>query len=147
MKNNTNYTFKHNPKIDYVKLKNDIDKNDKIAYLIYRLLVDSEFNAMVAESYGDFKNKLFDRQKYQHEIKNTECYHERELLKGILNELNACDGWEQHAMTYFNKKMTIDAFRNWFIEKIQDRLTEYWRRIGLVASLYYDDLERNDNNF
>lgn len=115
--------------VDYQKAYRDIQTNkDKIAYLVYNLFVDTEFNALMAQCYGDFERRLTDRRNFSKEVMSTSFYRRYDGLKHIVEILEKQQGWEEHAMSYFNQNMNVNSFRTWFLDMAKQRIKELWRR-------------------
>lgn len=133
--------------VEYQKALHDIQANkDKIAYLVYNLFVDTEFNALIAWCYRDFERRLTDRRNFSKEVMNTSFYRRYDGFKYIVEILEKQQGWEERAMSYFNQNMNVNSFRTWSLDMAKQRIKELWRRMGKVASLYFDNVEKSNQD-
>jgi exonuclease VII small subunit len=77
---------------------------------------------------------------------NTSFYRRYDGFKYIVEILEKQQGWEERAMSYFNQNMNVNSFRTWFLDMAKQRIKELWRRMGKVASLYFDNVEKSNQD-
>lgn len=128
--------------------------NSTIKDLIYRLLSDTEINALVAQIYGDLDGMGSKRENYRKDIKETVTYIIYSRLK---NNYEA-------AIDSMNTKQTLDLmkdlkpfkitfktqnpeiFKNRLKELIAKKLNKLYRRMCAAASCWYDSSEKRFND-
>lgn len=148
------YAIEKYNKANALSYNND-EKNDKlIHFLIYRLLDPKEIDAAANAVYEDLNSINSKRQNFHNDIKTTQAYQEYlafvDLIKQIASVLSN-DDWEniRKTMNLISKykkynKTNLELKRD-FINKLKHNNDYYRRKIGQIASLYYDYSELKEN--
>lgn len=150
---NTNNSFgvAKSQKIKYKKSNfNDyfgLEKESKyVKSIVYFLFNDSELSAHATEVYSYLKSIDGKRDNYSNDIKNSFAYKEFTSLHTMIKHLSNVNDkqfWEYIKNKTQYKDLTSGDFKNKFIKKSWILLEKYLRKIGAVASLYYD---KNNGN-
>ena len=148
---NNNFGVAKSQKIKYKKSNfNDfigMEKESRYCkFIVYFLFNDSELSAHATEVYSYLKSINGKRDNYSIDIKNCESYKEYKSLYNMISQLNNVNNkefWEYIKNKTQYKDLSSGEFKNKFIKKSWILLEKYLRKIGAVASLYYD---KNNGN-
>ena len=136
----------------YHLMNSDYPIDASVGFILYRLFITSERNALITSVYSDLKSMKSLRSNFVRDIRNTKAYKVYNLIKDkhlpILNKIT-----DEEAKRYANelslpfsvlgRKPFMDAFKKKTMFLIGDLL----KRIGKTATLYYDENEeKRDNN-
>jgi hypothetical protein len=154
LKKNNNGLFTILNNTNYFDIINS-DSNDpnlmSFNEINYRLLINTELNALIASTYGDLQRINSVRNNFSRDIKQTDAYKIYDSIKNhILPSIIKLDAnyWKIFkSKTYLqkNKTISINNFKKEFIKSVDFKLNELIKGIGKVASQYYDDIEMKNN--
>lgn len=115
-------------------------------HLFYRLFNESELSADATNVYTYLEKIKSKRRNYGKDIKGSDAYKDYILLKewvGNLKYVNDSGFWNYIKLHTNYRFLQTGDFKNRFINKAFQLLEKYLRKIGVVASLYYDKNEGN----
>lgn len=138
-----------------VKLFNDASLNELFTHIIYRLFTETEFNALVAQLYGELEAMNSERKNFAEDIKNTFTYqiynkilknyksiytyiddNNIKQVKALLSSIGVVINPYGNSTESFVKELTRKT--KWLLEKLL-------KAFGRTASLYYDQKEEKEN--
>ena len=128
---------------DYLGLEKE---SRYVKSIVYCLFNDAELSAHATEVYSFLKSIDGKRDNYSNDIKNSNAYKEYTSLHIMIKHLSNVNDkqfWEYIKNKTQYKDLTSGDFKNKFIRKSWKLLEKYLRKIGAVASLYYD---KNNGN-
>jgi hypothetical protein len=139
-----NLWFTHK-KLNYSRIINgcnDPDKDiKKFCYILYRLWIPDEFNAIVASIYGDLEGMK--SISYTIDYKSTKTYEIYQTLKIFLNNLKNLDIEKWKKLSNFHitsvSPQHIKNFKEKFITQTEQKLSDLFHRMNRTASLYYEN--------
>lgn len=131
------------------------EDNASLNEIAYRLFSETELNALIASVYGDFEARKSARKNFSEDYKRTQAYtvyqHIAPVYKTLFNKLD-----DRQILDYIAALRTFgitfnpygensaDSLRKELIRKVIYLLKKLIRGIGRVASLYYDETEREE---
>ena len=133
---------------------NQLDKI--IGTILYRLFSDTELNATISGVYGELSSLKSKRENFSQDIQKLiayKLYNDILYYIKIVNKLNSEQltkiklFLQDNGVILHGYGSSIEAFKKEFIGKIRWRLKNLLRGIGKVASLYYDNNERDIKDF
>ena len=120
---------------------------NKVGWILYRLWDKSELISGAASIYAELKEMGSKRGNFIKDIERTNSYKRYKMLKKYIDDIKNEDMitdtlWKNIAYLMGNyKNINIDDFKNSFIKRSYMLLDKYFRQMGKVASLYYDESE------
>ena len=144
------YGMFHSASSHYQLKDNEIvDKYDKAFNTIcYRLFDNSELSATVSQLYSELKTINSKRENFQNDLKNSTVFNTYNFLINNLNiliELKSKEHWDKYRNVFnYGTEQDIIKFKNYFCNKAMFFLKKLYKRMGSAASLYYDEIEKND---
>lgn len=132
--------------LDSTKLSDDENLNKYILNLFYVLFDNSELNAFSASVYGDLKGMQSKRENFKKDIRKTHAYSWFYTLSKGMHLLSTNDKvfWTnlQQAISLSTIKhkghyKTVGEFRTWFINRSQQLLDKFYKKILTTAGYYY----------
>lgn len=118
--------------------------------IIYRLFSTTELNALAAGVYGDLSGIQSNRDNFSNDIKTTQAWY---VYQYIRDRLPAIEYMKPKAygeirkrlmntaMSFGGKNISDEDYKRRFITVTKERLKDLYKRIGRVASYYYDVTE------
>lgn len=129
--------------VDYIKVTKHItNDNMSLPYVIYRLFVDTELNALIAQLYGELQVLQPSQHNYSIVIKQCETYDIYNVCKQFYdNIICKTDNWISEAKMYFPKKQNItnNKFKKWFIQQYEERLKTLWYKLWKAGYYYFNN--------
>lgn len=120
---------------------------NKVGWILYRLWDKSELISGAASIYAELKEMGSKRGNFIKDIEKTNTYKRYKTYKKYIDEIKNDDTitdtiWKNIAylMGEFDN-ININDFKNSFIKRSYMLLDKYFRQMGKVASLYYDESE------
>ena len=129
--------------------------NDLIHEIVYRLFSETEFNALVANTYGELQGMNSVRQNFKNDIQKTKPYiiynGLKNRLSSIRNSILKVPNGIQNLKQYLEENGIFltpydnsdNAYLKEFFRKTTYLLKRLYKKIGKTASLYYDTVEFN----
>lgn len=134
-----------NGKYNYDTIESLRDSSNNIerafGWLVYRLLIPTEFNAFVAGMYGELK-AIKEKGNYRTVLYQTQAFKDYQKMKDVYLKTLINTPVEQWVslMPYYNIGNTDPgAYKNKFIQLIDKQLKELFERWGKVGSLYNEE--------
>lgn len=127
-------------------LSDDKDLNGYVTNLFYVLFDNSELNAFSASVYGDLRGMHSKRENFKKDIRKTHAYSWFYTLSKGMHLLSTNDNifWtnlkqamELSAIKHKGHYKTIGEFRTWFINRSQQLLDKFYKKILTTAGYYY----------
>lgn len=135
--------------VDYKKVIADItDNNMSFPYIIYRLFVDTELNALIAQLYGELTAIKPNRQNISNKIKSTEVFDIfKTASKFYIQYVNTDNiSWVSRVKQYFptKQKLSDNKFKKWFKTQYLQRTKVLWYKLWKAGYYYLDKNESID---
>lgn len=128
--------------------------NSHIYNILYYLLCETEFNALVAQFYGELSELNSKRENFHDDMLKTEVY---SVYKNILDNyetvidnlsIDDVNILQKHFMEYkipkYKTIKNITSFKNYVKRKIKYLLNDLIKNCGRAAGLYYYEKEKNN---
>lgn len=139
-----------------VRNKIDFSQNRDVNFffkeLFYRLFIPTEFNALVSGVYGDLSGMNSERINFSEDIHKTQAawildnftkdFDDCLKLASVDSLMEACKYMGIDGVSRQDARTFLITFKQEFERKIR----EIWKRIGRVASMWYDNKEEADLN-
>lgn len=148
----------------YGNIDKMIDSNDKwteinfnnqiLNDILYYLICETEFNALIAQFYGELSELNSDRENFHTDIKKTDSYQiYQNILKNYNNVIDSLNNDEIFKLQNHCIKTKIfhykyfkndDSFKNIFKNKVKHLLDVLMKNYGRAAGLYYYEKENSN---
>jgi hypothetical protein len=122
--------------------------------ILYYLLCETEFNALVSQFYGELSELDSKREDFHDDMLKTDVY---SVYKNILDNyetvidnlsIDDVNILQKHFMEYkipkYKTIKNITSFKNYVKRKIKYLLNDLIKNCGRVAQLYYTEKEKNN---
>ena len=124
------------------------DKNDiraiYFSHLFYYIFDKFEFNAKIAGLYGELKGYYKEYNTLDDALPNTDAYSTYKILYDNIDKMiNSLNAFEFESMMNLFKSRGVKKVWNTkqsFLRRMKYWLEQFMKKIGKVASLYYDEL-------
>lgn len=135
--------------VDYQKVVKDItDDNMTFPYIIYRLFVDTELNALIAQLYGELTTIKPNRTNISNKIKSTEVFEIFKTVSTFYMQYVKTDdiSWVPKVKQYFptKQKLSDNKFKKWFKTQYLQRAKVLWYKLWKTGYYYLDKNESFD---
>lgn len=128
--------------IDYDKIINDItDDNMSIPYILYRLFVATELNALPAQLYGELQIIKPNIETFTLQVKQTQTYDIYQTCKNYYDEyIKNVNILPNNIRKYFPKKnkLSDSQFLKWFKIQYKSRLQKLWYKLWKAGYYYFN---------
>lgn len=135
--------------VDYKKVIADItNDNMTFPYIIYRLFVDTELNALIAQLYGELTVVKPNRCNISDKIKNTEVFDIFKIVSTFYMQYVNTESisWVPKVKRYFptKQKLSDNKFKKWFKTQYLQRAKVLWYKLWKAGYYYLDKNESFD---